>query len=120
MISPTGKGIRSDSEGDGNYCADRGNRKHNGIDYECEQGQEVRAPFDMHIDRVANPREKSPLSGIAWSYGKSKGKMFYFKPYKYIIGQDVVEGEIIGIAQSVSKGYNLPLMADHIHLQVDK
>jgi hypothetical protein len=120
MISPTGKGIRIDSEGSGEYGASRGIRIHNGIDYLCDQGQGVRAPFGMFIKRIANPKSNSPLSGIEWTAGRSSGKMFYFKPYKQTIGQEVVEGEIIGIAQSVSKDYGLPNMLDHIHFQVDK
>ena len=58
MISPTGKGIRVDSEGDGNYGASRGSRRHNGIDYICVEGQEVRAPFNMLINRIAKPKAR--------------------------------------------------------------
>lgn len=120
MMSPTGKGIRSDHEGDGNYGASRGSRIHNGIDYLCTEGQIVVAPFGITITRVANPKAKSPLSGIAWRRGKSSGKMFYFKPYSDLIGKKVKQGETIGIAQSVSRDYGLPKMKDHIHFQVDK
>lgn len=120
MISPTGKGIRIDSEGSGEYGASRGSRRHNGIDYECNQGQYVRAPFDMTVKRIANPRSNSPLSGIEWVSGKSSGKMFYFKPHKMVIGEDVLEGQVIGVAQSVSQDYGLPGMIDHVHFQVDK
>ena len=120
MISPTGKGIRVDSEGDGHHGASRGLRRHNGTDYLCDQGQEIRAPFDMVIKRIANPKANSPLSGIEWTTVKSSGKMFYFRPYKQIIGQEAIEGEVIGLAQSVSQDYGLPNMLDHIHFQVDK
>lgn len=120
MISPTGKGIRNDSEGSGEYGSSRGSRVHKGIDYECEEGQIIVAPFDMIITRVSYPKLNSPLSGIAWQKGKSKGKMFYFEPYPELVGGSVKHGQVIGLAQSVSKDYNLPNMKDHIHFQVDK
>lgn len=120
MISPTGKGIRSDPEGDGNYGARRGSRVHNGVDYLCDEGQMVVAPFDMTITRMANPKANSPMSGIAWQRGKSAGKMFYFKPDPELIGKAVKQGQAIGKAQAVSRDYGLPNMKDHIHFQVDK
>lgn len=120
MISSTGKGIRSDSEGDGNYGSSRGNRRHNGIDELCDEGQDVVAKFDMKIDRISYPNTDMKMEGIAWSSGKSHGRMFYFKPYRSLIGTRVKVGQIIGIAQSVSKYYELPNMDDHIHFQINK
>ena len=119
MISPTGKGIRNDSEGSGEYGAPRGIRLHNGIDYECTGGQDIIAPFDMLITRISNPKANSTLSGIAWQHGQSTGKMFYFKPNSSLINTFVKESDVIGIAQSVSKDYGLPNMIDHIHFQID-
>jgi len=119
MISPTGKGIRNDEEGSGEYGASRGNRIHNGIDYLCDENQTIVAPFDLIVEREAIPKAGSTLSGIAWTKGMSKGKMFYFQPHKWLIGKSVKAGESIGIAQAVSKDYGLPRMKDHIHFQVD-
>jgi len=120
MKSPTGKGIRSDSEGDGNYGARRGSRVHNGIDFLCDEGQAIGAPFDMKILRVAKPKVGSVMSGIEWQAGRSTGKMFYFEPDYTLIGKEVKQEQLIGVAQSVSKDYGLPNMKDHIHFQVDK
>ncbi len=119
MISPTGMGIRVDLEGDGNYGASRGTRLHKGVDYICREGQDIIAPFNMLITRIAKPKNASPLSGIVWQKGKSLGKMFYFKPDNNLIGKPVYKGDVIGVAQSVSKDYKLPNMLDHIHFQVD-
>jgi hypothetical protein len=119
MISPTGKGVRNDSEGSGEYGAPRSNRVHNGIDYLCDAGQTIVAPFDLTIKRISVPKINSPMSGIEWVSGKSSGKMFYFKPYLHLIGRLVKAGEGIGVAQSVSKDYGLPRMQDHIHFQID-
>lgn len=120
MISPTGLGIRVDIEGDGNYGTSRGFRRHNGIDYLCKPGQDIWAPFDMIIKRISYPKSNSSLSGIAWQKGKSTGRIFYFEPDLNLIGNAVREGDVIGIAQSVSKYYDLPNMFDHIHFQVNR
>jgi len=120
MISPTGKGIRVDSEGDGHYGASRGTRRHNGIDYICEPGQAIKAPFSMLIVRIAKPKAGSDLSGIEWQRGRSTGKLFYFKPDINLIDKAVKEGDVIGYAQSVSEAYGLPGMTDHTHFSVDK
>lgn len=116
----TGKGIRVDPAGDGHYGSARGDRLHNGEDYLCDEGQVVRAPFNMLIERVANPSANKPLSGIKWKYGKSEGKIFYFEPKLSLVGTMVNKGTIIGTAQSCSFHYGDPAMLDHIHFQIDK
>lgn len=116
----TGKGIRMDSAGDGNYGAPRGDRLHNGIDFLCDEGQVVRAPCNMLIVRVAISSANKPLSGIKWKYGRSEGKIFYFEPKLSLIGTMVSKGTIIGTAQSCSFHYGDPEMLDHIHFQIDK
>ena len=120
MLSPTGLGIRSDPEGDGNYGARRGLRRHNGIDFLCIEYQDIIAPFDMIIVREALPRLNATVSGIEWQRGKSKGKMFYFLPNPDLIGKPVKKHSVIGIAQSASKYYKLPNMDDHIHFGISK
>lgn len=120
MISPTGLGIRVDSEGSGIYAARRGARRHNGVDYRCKDGQDIVAPFDMRIDRIAYPNRDMTMRGVAWSTERSRGKMFYFEPDRDLVGAEVEEGQVIGTAQSVSRYYGLPKMMDHIHFQVDK
>ena len=120
MISPTGKKIRVDSEGDGHYGTRRRSRRHGGEDYEADEGQDVVAPFSFKIDRIAYTKRDMQMEGIAWSVGKSEGRMFYFSPDRLLIGKQVKEGQVIGTAQSVSKYYGLPEMKDHIHFQVNK
>ena len=119
MISPTRLGIRVDSEGDGHLGASRGSRRHRGVDYICIKGQDIVAPFDFRIVRVAYPKTDLIMCGIMWEFGSSNGRMYYFKPHKDLIGKKVQEGQIIGVAQSVSEYYGLPNMDDHIHFQVN-
>ena len=120
MISPTGKGIRSDSEGDGHYGSSRGSRIHRGVDFLADSGQEIVAPFDMTIKRIAYPYRDMTMIGIEWIRGKSSGKMFYFDPIIGLIGSEVKQDQVIGFAQGVSEYHNLPNMKNHIHFQVDK
>jgi len=120
MISPTGLGIRVDSEGDGNYGASRGTRLHNGLDYVCSKYQDIIAPFNMIITRGAYPKAYKVMQGIAWQKGKSKGRMFYFIPDPELIGKSVHAGDVIGVAQDVSEYYGLPNMANHIHFQINR
>jgi len=125
MISPTGKGIRSDSEGSGEYGSRRGDRVHNGVDYICVQFQAIVAPFDMKIDREAKPygdkeQNGQKMSGIKWATKKSNGRLFYFEPDYLKIGKYVHQGEVIGIAQAVSEYHALPKMTDHVHFQINK
>lgn len=116
MISPTGRGIRNDAGGSGYFKAPRGNRKHKGVDFEAKVGQEVKAPFDMEIIRIAKPNT-SYLSGIAFHSPPFYGKMFYFEPKKELIGKIVKKGEVIGIAQELQSHYG-EKVGDHIHVQV--
>ena len=120
MISPTGKGIRIDSSGSGYYGASRGGRRHNGVDFLCDAGQIVSAPFNMEIVRISKPYHDSDLSGIVWKSGASTGKIFYFLPFEELIGLYVMEGQAIGSAQSVAEYYRTDEMSDHIHFQVDR
>lgn len=119
MISPTGLGIRDDSEGDGRWGSERNGRIHKGSDYKCVKGQEIVAPIDMKIVRRAMPKTGYDLSGIAWKSANMEGKMFYFEPDTTEIGSQVHAGQFIGYAQSVSEEYDLPYMIDHIHFQID-
>lgn len=120
MISPTYKQIRSDPEGSGLYGASRGQRLHNGVDYLCEKGQAIIAPFDLVVLRIAYPYRDMSMEGIEWQKGESKGYLFYFKPNKELVGKVVKQGETLGYAQSISEYYNLPLMDDHVHFQIYK
>lgn len=119
MISPTGLGIRTDSEGYGHYGSRRGRRIHKGTDYLAEPNQDIVAPFDMLIKRYANPTTEFPLtSGIAWTTPHMMGKMFYFVPDPHLIGAVVTKGQYIGLAIDLEKYYSAD-MSSHIHFQID-
>lgn len=117
IISPTGKGIRSDSGGDGHYRAKRGNRLHGGTDYKCEPLQNVLAPISGIIEREARPYADGEWSGVVISNSDMKIKMFYFVPNPLKIGKHVDQGEVIGIAQDIGEKYKG--VTPHIHLQIE-
>jgi len=121
MISPTGNSkVRVDSEGDGHWNSKRGDKKHAGVDFICDPYQDIIAPFDMYIERMAYPYKfrTTPYEGIRFSTAMLKGKMFYFKPKPELIGSVVRQGKVIGEAQDISLKYGSE-MIPHIHFQID-
>jgi len=120
MISPTGFGIRNDSEGAGHYGALRsGGRLHKGTDYQVIAGQPVVAPFDMILSRYSRPSTKFPLeSGVVWKTPSGSGKIFYFVPIPDLIGTFVTKATVIGVAIDLTTYYG-PNMTSHIHFQID-
>lgn len=119
MISPTGFGIRNDKMGMGHYGSSRGGRKHLGVDFLADPFQEVIAPFSLYIERIATPNAKySDLSGISWKTKFMTGQMFYFSPDRSLIGCEVREGMIIGMAQDLKPFYG-PEIKSHIHFEIE-
>jgi len=131
MESPTGLGIRYDSEGQGQYRAPRikwnkqgnrinkGRRLHAGTDYICKPGQIIVSPISGKIKRIAYPYKDKQYGGVVIEGDFFTIKMFYFEPSKELIGKKVSKGDQIGTAQDISKRYSKK-MTPHIHLQVDR
>lgn len=126
MISPTGLNVRvSDTWGFGTYGSGRtktvnGKKvdyRHNGADYVCRPGQEVVAPIDGTVVRIARPYAKKTFSGLVIVNANIEIKMFYLKPLKGIVGKQVKRGELIGYAQDIGEAHSS--ITPHIHLQVD-
>ena len=118
MINPTGKDIRyADAWGRGHYGASRDhNRRHKGVDYLCEPGQQIRAPVSGRIVRKARPYAKSDYSGVLIQGEAVALKIFYFEPDVNLIGCHVEAGQVIGIAQDISKKYGEDMLS-HIHIE---
>lgn len=123
-------GLRSDPMGNGVFRASRagGKRKHNGFDLLVNENQEVFAPTDGLVARVAYPYGTGEkwhgveilLSGV-WS-GYSL-KIFYMVPLwpgrgpSAIIDQPVQRGQLIGHTQGIARKYGNG-MKNHIHVEV--
>ena len=115
LCNPTGKGIRSDSGGDGHFGASRGDRKHNGLDFLCEPGQVIRAAISGKLTRSRPYYNDVEYVGCGiWGKGYMV-KMWYFVPYEDLIHDQVKAGQEIGIAQDISKKYGGGMLP-HIHL----
>lgn len=112
--------IRKDSGGDGNFGTSRnrdtGKGTHEGVDLSVKKNQQVYAPIDGQIVRVAIPYSNDArFSGLVLEgLGGEEIKIFYINPLK--IGQYVSRGELIGTAQSISVKYGKSV-TDHIHVE---
>jgi hypothetical protein len=124
LISPTNKGIRGvDDFGSGNYLARRGKEIHGAVDFICTPGQDILSPIEGSIIRVANPYAGDPnYSGLLIENSFLSLKLFYLNPNRNLIGKKIKQGEKIGIAQDISKKYNVgnKKMTPHIHLEINK
>jgi hypothetical protein len=122
-VKSTRRRIRkSDNWGSGYFGAPRGNRPHLGIDLIYSPDEEIRAPFDLTINRVSYPYASSPYSGIAFTTTIDNidydGRMWYMLPDFGSIGKSFKRGQIIGVAQQINEKY--PGMINHVHLQLEK
>lgn len=119
IISPTGLGMRSDAKGEGYYGAPRAGRKHRGYDFECVPGQEVICPIgpDAEIERIAKPYVTGPYRGAIISTAQITIKIFYVDILDWLIGKQIDQGDMIGLAQDISNRYGLE-MTPHVHLAI--
>ena len=118
MISPTGGGIRNDDGGSGLWLAKRGLKLHQGVDYELPNGpgQLVVSPITGILVRIAYPySDTQEYSGCEIRGADIWIKMFYLRPYDSLIGQEILMGQPIGIAQDIGKRYKNVI--PHIHLE---
>ena len=105
LISPTGQLIRVRvKNGSGLFKASRdgGTRYHGGIDFLGSPGQDIVAPCDGKVIRIAYPY----ANDLEWKgvliIGKFYSvKIFYLDPLPGIIGKEVMQGESIGIMQDI-------------------
>jgi len=123
MVSPTGLGFRSDPGGDGHYGARRrrGDKvyAHTGVDWSCVAGQEVVAPHHGTIIRHARPYAADlSYNGVLLEGTLITSKLFYLLTQEDLIGQDVRQGMVIGIAQAISEKYPDSGVTDHVHQEI--
>lgn len=111
--------IRSDPEGDGAFAAPRGAKRHKGVDYEFEEGQEVLSPVDGIVTRLgwAYKNDIYRLIEILSHKGYLLWRFLYVKPEVHA-GQHVKLDQTIGTAQAVSNRYGTE-MKDHVHVEIN-
>jgi murein DD-endopeptidase MepM/ murein hydrolase activator NlpD len=122
VTSPYQK-MRNDVKGDGFFGASRGNRMHNGLDIIITPGSAVYSPIEGVLFRKAYPYgtahgneewEGLVIVGVG-DYKGYEVKIFYTRPF--VIGDYVFPGDIVGVAQDISRKYS-PAMIDHVHVEV--
>jgi LysM repeat protein len=124
IINPTGKGIRSDSGGSGEFHASRHRKNgpglHKGLDILSTPGQAVKAPISGTL-QISNPQNVHSGFKIVSDDGKTVVKVFYAKYDPALVGKRVVAGDSVAIAQDLQMSGKYPAnVQDHVHVEVWK
>ena len=121
FINPTSGGIRNDMGGSGYHGAPRGTRLHDGVDFSCEDGENVLMPVDGTIIRESLPYgDDLRWRGVHIASSRIEIKMWYFEPRVGIIGNTYRAGTAIGIAQNIGSKRGYEGVTPHIHLRIVK
>jgi len=117
-LTATGWGRRLDSWGYGHFGADRGNHSHEGIDFVATPGEQILAPIDGTVERIARSYEGDPRYGGlmikgAGAWAGVEVKLFYVQAERF---GPVKAGEPIGTAQNLDHQY--PGMTNYVHIEV--
>jgi len=119
IINPTGLGIRNDSGGSGSHGSKRGSRIHNGVDFKCVKDQAILMPVDGLISRESLPyKDDLKWRGVYIYNERIEIQMWYFIPFKSVIGKIITVGQVIGYAQDIGEKYEG--VTAHIHVRIIK
>ncbi len=106
-----------DPSGCGHFGADRGSRKHEGIDIVVKEGETIISPIDGEVIRYPFPYSGDiNYKGILIRNKDLEVKIFYLNPTAPV--GKISKGQKIGIAQNIAKKYPSKPMTPHIHLEV--
>ena len=109
-----------DPEGDGAFAAPRSGRRHNGVDYCFDYGEEVKCPVDGIVTRIGQCYADSDwykLVEILSHNGTLLWRFLYVKP-SVKAGDKVVLDQTIGTAQNISARYSQE-MRNHVHVEAN-
>jgi hypothetical protein len=122
FANPTGQAPRGhDAYGEGAFRASRdgGARRHEGVDYRADAGQDVVAPISGYVTKIGcaysgdQTLKFVEVSNPALRYAV---RVFYVNP-KVEVGEAVEMGRPIGTAHSLQKKYPGG-MTNHVHLEI--
>ena len=122
FANPTGREPRGhDVYGEGEFGArrDGGSRRHEGVDYMADAGQDVVAPISGYVTKIGcaysgdQTLKFVEVTNPALRYAV---RVFYVNP-KVAVGDTVQMGGPIGTAHSLQRKYPGG-MTDHVHLEV--
>ena len=119
ITSPTGKGIRMDSQGDGHFKASRGKRVHLGFDFEGEPKQDIWQPLNRAtLTRIVFPyADDTTYTGIELVGDIFIVHLLYVFPDHKLLGTTLNRGDVVGIMQDISRKYGKG-MVPHVHMNV--
>jgi len=122
FANPTGREPRAhDVYGDGEFGArrDGGSRRHEGVDYMAQAGQDVEAPMSGYVTKIGfayagdQTLKFVEITNPALNYS---ARVFYVNP-KVQVGDTVAIGQLIATAHSLQRKYPGG-MTDHVHLEI--
>lgn len=120
MILIKAKPRGCDDYGCGHFWAGRGSRKHKGIDYCAESGDEICSNITGRVSKLGYTYGDD----LSYRYVEitdsksSRHRFFYIEP-SVSVGDAVSVGEAIGIAQDISKRYTKNgTMRNHVHYEI--
>jgi murein DD-endopeptidase MepM/ murein hydrolase activator NlpD len=108
-----------DGYGSGAYGASRGDRTHNGIDFQAPCGAAILSPVDGTVTRLGYPYSDD----LSYRYVEIltraglKHRIFYIDPIVQL-GDKIAAGDPIGRVQDVAGRYDRHLMKNHIHYEL--
>ena len=110
--------------GSGHYKADRGGRQHRGIDFICEEGDEVLSPVRGTVTKIGMPYANEHYRYVEiTNWRKRKVRIFYVMP-TVARGQEIEKDQPIGLAQCINdrvssngQTYGERGMQSHIHVE---
>lgn len=115
-------GQRNDSAGAGYFGAPRGERKHNGVDYVIAPGAGIETPVTGTVTKHGycyNGDAHYRYVEITDNFNH-RHRLFYVKLHDLVrIGLVVAMGDLVGVAQDISKRYpDATDMLPHVHYEV--
>lgn len=126
LIDPAGTfTIRSDPCGDGRFGAPRSNSsgsyEHKGLDTRTTPGTTARAPMNGTLVRSGICYADDPTYRLVVIVsGNWQCKVLYVQPIGALVGHSIRAGQIIGIAQDVTRrhDYSEQGMLPHLHTEI--
>ena len=122
FANPTGQEPRGhDAYGEGEFGArrDGGSRRHEGVDFKADAGQDVAAPISGYVTKIgyAYPGDRTlQFIEIANPALRYAARVFYVDP-KVHVGDAVALGHPIGTAKSLKRKYPRGI-TNHVHLEI--
>ena len=111
---------KNDAWGSGAYGAPRGNRTHNGIDFETVAGMMILSDIVGVVTKLGYPY----ADALEYRYVQVTDKDGYDVRYFYVdpivrVGDEVNDDTIIGVAQDLHVKFD-ENMTQHVHFEVKK